>query len=93
MKKEKDVVMFIIYNNLAPVMIFACNSNEMFESLSRFNNEAPFGFVVLGSIAGCNANAIYEELEEKYQFVQTNESWYEISEREVYCELIKYSGI
>ena len=93
MKKENDVVMFIRYNNLTPVMIFACNSSEVYERLRIFDEEAPFGFVVLGSIAGCNANAIYEELEEKYQFVQTNESWYEISERDVYCELIKYAGL
>ena len=32
-------------------------------------------------------------IKEKYQFVQTNESWYEISEREVYFELIKYVGV
>ena len=84
--------MFIRYNNLTPVMILACNSSEVHERLRIFDEEAPFGFVVLGSITGCSGNAICEELEEKYQFVQTNESWYELSEREVYFELIKYAG-
>lgn len=92
MKKEKDVVMFIRYNNLTPVMIFACNSSEVYERLRIFDEEAPFGFVVLGSIVGGDADFICADIKEKYQFVQTNESWYEISEREVYCELIKYAG-
>ena len=92
MKKQKDVVMFIRYNNLTPVMILACSSSEVYGKLRIFDEEAPFGFVVLGSIIGCNASDICDDLKEKYQFLQTNESWYELSEREVYCELIKYAG-
>ena len=93
MKKENDVVMFIRYNNLTPVMILACNSSEVYERLRIFDEEAPFGFVVLGSIVGGDTDFICADIKEKYQFVQINESWYELSEREVYCELIKYSGL
>lgn len=93
MKKEKDVVMFIRYNNSTPVMILSCNSKDVYKRLRMFDAEAPFGFVVLGSIYDCNANTVCEELKEKYQFVQTNESWYELSLIDVYRELTKYSGL
>ena len=93
MKKGKDVVMFIRYNNLTPVMIFACNSSEVYERLRIFDEEAPFGFVVLGSIVGGDADFICADIKEKYQFVQTNESWYELALIDVYRELIKYAVV
>jgi len=90
MKVQKDVVMFIRYNEMTPVMIIACRLKDVFNEILVLKDCAPYGFVILGSIVSEYADAVFTELKGKYAEKLVRGDWYELSEKEVYEELINW---